>query len=458
MFLEIVRSEGLAHLSYVFGDGGRAAVVDPRRDWQIYVDIAYGEGAQVTHIFETHRNEDFVVGSLELARRTGAEIYHGSRLAFEYGNAVREGDTFELGNILLTVLETPGHTYESISIALADKGFGDKNIAVFTGDALFIGDVGRTDFFPDKAEEVAGLLYDSIFNKILPLGDQVILYPAHGAGSVCGSGMASREFSTLGYERLFNPALQVKNRPEFIQRKIDEHHYLPPYFKKMEQYNLEGPPPLVGLPIPKPYAAKQFAKAMDAGMTVLDVRSPEAFAAAFVPGSLAVPLDMLPAFSGYFLSYQKDIGLVVEKRAEVETAVRHLIRLGYDQVVCYLEGGLTEWETSGYQYDSIPTVYAGEIKRRIEAGEAFTLLDVRKQDEYREQHLKNATHVYVGELPDRLDVVPKERPITTFCGSGQRAIIAASILKRNGFEQVEDCLGSMAAYGALGCPLAEGDA
>lgn len=458
MFLEVVRSPGLAHLSYVLGDGGKAAVIDPRRDWRVYVDIAYREGCQITHIFETHRNEDYVVGSVALSRSTGANIYHGSQLSFEYGNAVREGDEFRLGEVALTVLETPGHTYESISIVAADTGFSDKAIAVFTGDALFIGDVGRTDFFPDRAEEVAGLLYDSIFQKILPLGDHVILYPAHGAGSVCGSGMASREFSTLGYERAFNPALQVKDRNEFIRRKVNEFHYLPPYFKKMEDYNLKGPPSLGELPLPKPYGTRQFAKAMDGGMIVLDVRSPEAFAAAFVPGSLAIPLDMLPAFAGYFLSYQQDIGLVVENRQEVETAVRHLIRLGYDNVVCYLEGGLTGWEITGYKYESVPAVYAGEVKKRIEAEEAFTLLDVRTQEEFKAKHLKNAFHVYVGDLLENLDRIPRERPITTFCGSGQRAIIAASILKRNGFRRVEDCLGSMEACSAVGCPLASGDA
>jgi hydroxyacylglutathione hydrolase len=207
MFLEIVRSEGLSHLSYIVGDGNQAAVIDPRRDSAIYLDIAYREGARITHIFETHRNEDYVIGSKDLARCTGADIYHGGALPFEYGDAVGDGNTFELGEVLLQIIETPGHTEESISLTLMDKAFGDSAVGVFTGDALFIGDVGRTDFYPDRAEEVAGKLYDSIFNKLLPLGDQTILYPAHGAGSVCGAGMAAREFSTLGYERRHNPRL-----------------------------------------------------------------------------------------------------------------------------------------------------------------------------------------------------------------------------------------------------------
>jgi hydroxyacylglutathione hydrolase len=243
MFLQIIRSEGLFHLSYLIGHDGRAAVIDPRRDCRIYVDMAHSRGARIEYIFETHRNEDYVIGSKELAHLTGAEIRHGGRLDFEYGRAVADGDTFDLGDLRLEILETPGHTFESISIAVTDTGFGEAPVAVFTGDALFVGDVGRTDFFPDRAEEVAGLLYESIFRKILPLGDQAILYPAHGAGSVCGEGMAEREFSTLGMERISNPVLQMKDRDVFIRFKASEHHDKPPYFRRMEKYNLEGSAP-----------------------------------------------------------------------------------------------------------------------------------------------------------------------------------------------------------------------
>jgi hydroxyacylglutathione hydrolase len=212
MFLEKIRLEGLAHLSYIIGHQGRAAVIDPRRDCRVYLEIASKHGARIAYIFETHRNQDYVIGSRDLARLIGATIYHGSRLDFKYGLPVADGDTFAIGNLKLKILETPGHTFESISIAVNDAGFGDETVAVFTGDALFVGDVGRTDFFPDREQEVAGLLFDSVFEKILPLGDHVILYPAHGAGSACGDRMAEREFSSLGLERLTNPALQKKSR------------------------------------------------------------------------------------------------------------------------------------------------------------------------------------------------------------------------------------------------------
>jgi hydroxyacylglutathione hydrolase len=458
MFLECVHSEGLAHLSYILGSNGEAAAIDPRRDCQIYVDIARQNDAAITYIFETHRNEDYVIGSHELSIRTGAQVHHGKALDFKYGKPVSAGEAFELGDIRLTVIETPGHTYESISLALVDKSFGDDPVAVFTGDALFIGDVGRTDFFPDKAEEVAGLLYESIFNEILPLGDHVILYPAHGAGSVCGSGMASREFSTLGYERKYNPILQFSDRQKFIAHKVNEHHYKPPYFRQMEIYNLNGTaPPLTTLPQPQPLSTDRFAKLQEDGMEVLDIRSPEAFAGAFIPGSLAMPLNMIPAFAGWFLSYETKIGLVANDYEQVQTAVRYLLRLGYNKVVGYLHEGLQGWETSGRRYDRIPAVHVEELVRRIQENEEFTVLDVRKEEEFKKGHLPQSLHVYVGELPDNLHRIPRDRTVTTFCGSGRRAIIASSILKRNGFSVVEDSLGSMAACSAVGCPIETND-
>ncbi|TLD43205.1 MAG: Metallo-beta-lactamase family protein [Candidatus Jettenia ecosi] len=455
MFLETIRSEGLAHLSYIIGDKGKAAVIDPRRDYEIYRDIAYHHDTQITHIFETHRNEDYLIGSKELAHQTGAEIYHSKHLLFQYGNPISEGDCFPLGNCILRILETPGHTYDSISIVLADKGFSTRDpIAVFTGDALFIGDVGRTDFFPDKPEEVAGLLYDSIFKKLLPMGDQVILHPAHGAGSVCGAGIASRDFSTLGYERKYNPILQ-KNRDEFIRHKVNEHHYKPPYFKRMHRLNQEGAPLLKNLPKPAPGNVEEFDKAaMSEEMIILDVRSPEAFAGAYIPGSIAIPLEMIPSFAGWFLPYDKPIGLIVDGYDQVETAVRYLIRIGYDIIFGYLENGVHKWEISGRKYESIPTVYAGEIIRRIKAKEDLTLLDVRSKEEFEKGHLPNAINVYVGELPDNLDKIPRDhRSLTVFCSTGKRATIAASLLKKNGFEEVENWLGSMTACSAIGCPI-----
>lgn len=457
MFIETIKSEGLAHLSYLVGDGCEAVVIDPRRDCEVYVQLAAQKGVRIVHIFETHRNEDYVIGSCDLARLTGATIHHGAAMEFGYGQSVSEGDAFEIGAIRLRVLETPGHTMESISLVLMDCDYGDTPVAVFTGDALFVGDVGRTDFFPDRSREVAAMLFDSLFEKLLPLGEQTILYPAHGAGSVCGDSMASREFSTLGYEHRHNPALQVTDREAFINYKVNEHHYQPPYFRTMEAYNKNGAPPLHALPSPPPISPDLVERALTSGSAVVvDLRSPEAFAGASIPGSLAIPLDMLSAYAGYLLGYEQDIILIPEEKEQIPVAVQHLVRMGYERIIGYLKGGLHAWEVSGRHYDRIDGVDARELTQRLQDGSHLTLLDVRKISEFRQGRLEGATHIFLGDLQQRLGDIDKDRPVVTFCGSGRRAIIAASILKRHGFQHIENAFGSMRACQNIGCPIQKG--
>ena len=247
MLLEKIKTPGLSHLSYLVGSGGKAAVIDPRRDCELYLEKARAAGLEITHIFETHRNEDLVSGAPVLAAMTGARVLHGPNpeRPVVYAETAREGDCFAIGQLEIRVLETPGHTDDHLAFALFDTAYADSAVGVFTGDALFVGDVGRTDFYPDRREEVAGLLFDSL-NKITALGDQAIVYPAHGAGSVCGSGMAEREFSTIGHERLNNPRLLIRDRTEFIRVKVNENHYQPPYFQLMERLNMDG-----GDPVPR---------------------------------------------------------------------------------------------------------------------------------------------------------------------------------------------------------------
>lgn len=453
MFVEKLKSEGLAHLSYVVGDGNQAAVIDPRRDVDAYLDIAQRHGARITHVFETHRNEDYVVGSCELARRTGAQIFHGAALDFRYGSPVRDGMTFDLGDVRFRILETPGHTFESISIVLHDRAYGDAPVAVFTGDTLFIGDVGRIDLVPKGREpEAAAALYDSIFHKLLPLGDHVILFPAHGAGSVCGSGMAERELSTLGFERLNNPALQHA-RDAFVAHKLAERHERPPYFRAMERANLEGPRILTVLPDPPAITPDALASAIDAGALVVDTRSPEAYAGASIPGSIALPLDLIATYAGWLLPYERDLLLVADDHAAVREAVRRLVRIGYERIAGWLAGGMPKWETSGRDYQTIATVHSRELSRRIRDRERFLLLDVRKRPEFDEAHLPGAVHVFLGDLAPRIADLPRERPISVFCGSGRRSTVAASLLAREGVTEIEIALGSMKACQKLGCPI-----
>lgn len=456
MFVETIKTDGLAHLSYVIGDGTAAAVIDPRRDIAVYEKIAQRNGVAITHILETHRNEDLVTGSEDLARRTGAIVLHGPTDEYDvsYARTVREGEQFDLCEARLTVLETPGHTLDSISIVVRHSETGDSPIGVFTGDAMFVNDVGRTDFYPDRTEELAGLLYQSLHEKLLPLGDQTIVYPAHGAGSVCGQGMANRDFSTIGYEKAHSPRLSL-SRADFIQAKTAEHHDKPPYFKKMEEINASSGPGMdLAVRKPAPMAMRDFAGRLEQGMIAVDLRMAESFSGGHVPGSLSLPVDMLSSFAGWILSYETPIGLLASSPEQAEQGALDLARIGYDQVVGYLHGAVTSWAVAGRSVDRIAAIDGLEFKQCQERATDFVLLDVRAKPEFEENHLEGAIHIYVGELPERLGELDAQTEIVTFCGSGQRALIAASILKRAGFDKVKVNWGSMGACLALGCKMA----
>ncbi len=456
MFVETIKTDGLAHLSYVVGDGIAAAVIDPRRDIAVYEKIAQRNGVAITHIFESHRNEDLVTGSEDLARRTGAIVLRGPTDEYDvpYARSVREGERIELGEASLTVLETPGHTLDSISIVLRHIETGDSPLGVFTGDALFVNDVGRTDFYPERAEEVAGLLYGSLHEKLLPLGDQTIIYPAHGAGSVCGQGMANRDFSTIGYEKAHSPRLSL-SRADFITAKTSEHHDNPPYFRKMEEINASNGPGLdLDVRKPAPMGVVAFASALESGLIAVDLRSAESFSGGHVPGSLSLPADMLTSFAGWLLPYDTPIGLIAASPEQAERGARDLARIGYDRVAGYLDDAIKAWAVSGRSVDRVASIDGPELKQRYENGPEFVLLDVRAEPEFEEAHLEGATHIYVGELLERLDELKPLAEIVTFCGSGQRALIAASVLKRAGFEKVRVNWGSMGACQTLGCRMA----
>jgi len=446
MILEKFRSEGLAQISYFVGYGNEAIVIDPRRDCRVYIDIAQREGMKIRNIFETHRNEDYVIGSLELAHFTGAKIYHGPGLAFKYGETLKDGQEFCFGKIEMTAIHTPGHTDESMSYALTDLDAGKEPIAVFTGDALFVGDVGRIDLYGLKeALRMAENLHNSIFNKLLPLGDGVMLYPAHGAGSVCGGAISKREESTLGLERILNPILQ-KNKKEFIEFKVSEHHETPPYFRKMEQYNLNGPPLLGHLPNPDPLSPKELQNQMKLGAVVVDTRTPPAFAGAHIAGSHSIRLNRIPSYAGWVLPYDKPIILVLEDNGDLEMAVRYLIRLGYDQLVGYLRDGIDAWYKKALSTEQLGLLTVQELKKRLDRGEDLFVLDVREKGRWDEGHIKGAGHIYAGHVKRRLDEIPADRPIVVACNTGNHASLVASILRREGYREVYNLLGGMAAW------------
>ncbi len=447
MIFERIKSEGLAHLSYFVGSGNEAIVIDPRRDCQIYFDIARREGMKIKYIFETHRNEDYVIGSLELKELTDAEIYHGKGVDFKYGVFVSDEQEFNFGSMKLTALHTPGHTDESMSYALTYPESGKAPLMVFTGDALFVGDVGRTDLYgPEEIPRMAANLYESIFNKILPLGDGVILCPAHGAGSLCGGAISKREYSTLGLERIQNPALQRTDKEEFIKFKLEEKLEFPPYFKKMEQYNLQGPPLLKGLPVPELLFPKEFVKEMEKGAMVVDTRMPHSFGGAHIKGSYGIWLKGLPYYAGWVLPYDKPILLVLEEKDQLEAAVSYLVRIGYDSIAGFLNGGISSWYMKALPVESLNLISVQSLKDKIEKNEEMVILDVRRDEEWEKGHIEGARHVYVGHLEENLDKVPRNSPIIVYCDSSRRSNIAASILKKNGYDMVYNVLGSMTAW------------
>lgn len=451
MFIEKIKSEGLSQLSYLIGGGGKAVVIDPRRDCEIYVEKAAQLGCRITHIFETHRNEDLVSGAPILAELTGAKVYHGPNAAGEvkYAETAAEGESFKAGEVRIEVLETPGHTDDSVSYVLYDQSFGDDAVAVCTGDALFVGDVGRTDFYPDRAKEVAGLLFDSL-QKLLTLGDHVYVLPAHGAGSVCGDNMANRDFSSIGYERAHNKMLQITDREEFIAAKLDEHHYQPPYFRLMERLNLEGGAPASRVLVPAPLDLKELRELAKHSVLV-DVRDVTAYLGSHVAGSLALPVGMLASFAGWLIEPDKQITLIAESDAQAETAARHLARIGFDNIAGYFALPIPGWAANALSFDAVPVVGVDEVARRVqERPSDWQLLDVRSQSEVENGVIEGSRHIYVGHVPVELESLSPDTHYTVMCASGARATVAASVLVSQGFNNVDVFMGSMGAWQSEG--------
>lgn len=447
MLFERIKTAGLSHLSYLIGAGGMAAVIDPRRDCDIYVERARNEGLRITHIFETHRNEDLVSGAPILAKLTGAEVFHGPNAdgEVEYAKTTRDGDCHAIGQLEIRVLETPGHTFDHLAYAIFDSEYPETAVGVFTGDALFVGDVGRTDFYPERKREVAGLLFDSL-RKICELGDQAIIYPAHGAGSVCGSGMADREFSTVGHERRNNPMLKIESRDTFIDRKVSENHYQPPYFRLMEHLNLVGGNAAPRVLMPQPISLDELSSCE--ADRVIDVREPLAYAAGHLPGSINLPVDMIPAFAGWFIAEGEKLALVASSQDQLSTTVEHLVRIALDKIVGgYV--GVVPAAASGKSMRSIPMISTEEVERRLQGKPGdWTLLDVRDADERKAHSIKGSRHIYVGELNGKWkDLDPGQR-YTLMCASGMRATVAAGWLDAHGFDHLDVYLGSMGAWEA----------
>lgn len=450
MILKKVKSEGLAHLSYLVGSDGKAAVIDPRRDCQIYLDIADEEGLRITDILETHRNEDYVTGSRELASITGATVHHGE-LGIQYGQQIREGDEIDMGQAVLRAIRTPGHTPESMSYALLDRSAGPEVIGVFTGDALFVGEVGRVDLFgPEPIEELAVQLFDSLHTKLIPLGPEVMIYPAHGAGSPCGGSISNREESTIGLELVQNHALKLADRESFVAMKLDERMEKPYYFTKMEEVNLQGQPILGRLPQPPSLSPKEFRDLAGDGRIVLDVRIPTAFATAHVQGAISIPTEVLPNYAGWMLGYDRPILLVLDENRDIQKLTAELIRIGYDRIDGYLRDGMEGWTKAGQPIASFPAITGLELHGRLEAGEDIFILDVRTNKEWVSGRIEGAVHIFAGYLAKRMGEVPRDRPVAVMCSSGLRGSLGASLLQNEGYDMMFNVLGGTSGWRKAG--------
>ena len=451
MLFERIESEGISHYSYLIGQDNEAAVIDPRRDCQTYVERAAKQGMRIRYILETHRNEDYVSGSVELASISGAEIWHAdSQWDYRYGMPANDGQEWRVGRLKITALLSPGHTPGMMSYLLHDDK--DAPWILFSGDALFAGDVGRVDFMgSDKLDEMATLLYGTLFERFLPLGDGIVVCPSHGPGSVCAPAISERVWTTIGLERCHNPKLQLCEPYEFVAA-VAKDLEKPPYFRQMERLNLEGPPLLRSLPALMPLSPAAFKERMNEGI-VVDTRMPESFGGSHIKNALSIWADGLPSFAGWFLPYDRPLLLIVDEGKE-EKVVSFLVRLGYDSLAGELSGGMLSWHKAGEETLSHGTVTVQEMCAVLDSGEPACLLDVRSREELeKDGRIANALHIHVTQLPQRLHEVPKDRPVYVFCASGLRSTIAASLLERAGRDDVKVVLGGFTGWSSSACPL-----
>jgi hydroxyacylglutathione hydrolase len=363
---------------------------------------------------------------------------------------VHEGDTFMFGSLSLQVIETPGHTEESISLVVRDGKSGIAPYLVFCGDTIFAGDIARTDFFGhDRKEEMAQKIHDSIVQKILPLGDGVILCPAHGAGSVCGGEITDHPFTTAGYEKATNPFI-VMGKDAFVSLRKTESPYMPPYFQTMERYNRDGAPLQHAPPLIPPLTVPALELLRKDGCQLLDIRAPGGFAGGHIPGSLSVWRGGISSFAGWFLNYTDPVVIIDDYNQNTEQVVRQLFRTGYDNISGILAGGIAAWYKSGGEIGTIGTCSVRELNDRLDRSNPF-LLDVRDIRNRRAAgHIRNSHHVYVGELPRHLGEIPADEPVFVYCDAGYKAGIAASILAQHGYSEVTNVLGGMTAWNEAG--------
>jgi glyoxylase-like metal-dependent hydrolase (beta-lactamase superfamily II)/rhodanese-related sulfurtransferase len=463
MKVEQIYTGCIAHAAYYLESNGEAAIFDPLREVQPYIDRAAKDNAIIKYVFLTHFHADFVSGHLDLAQKTGAQIVYGPTAKPSYKIiAAKDGQVFRLGNYTIKAIHTPGHTLESTTYMLIEKN--GKEHGLITGDTLFIGDVGRPDLaqhvVPDLTEEkLAGYLFDSLRNKIMPLSDDLIIYPNHGAGSACGKMMSKETTDTLGHQKQVNYALNPSlSKKEFMTAILTGLTPPPGYFPKNVLMNIQGYESLdtvlerahKGL---TPQAFEELAN--ETGALLLDTRNASAFAESFIPNSINIGIDgNFAQWVGEMIPDIKQPILLICDEGREEEAMIRLSRVGFDGTIGFLEGGFKSWQSEGRETDHINRTTAEEFSLNYSSGETL-LIDIRKKTEFDSQHIIGAINIPLNRINDYLHLFPKDKPFVLQCAGGYRSMIAASILRQRGWSNLSDITGGFSALIKTGVPLSE---
>ena len=459
MLLKRFEVQGLAQYSYLLASQGLAIVIDPQRDIQEYTRFAEEKGVRITHVLETHIHADFASGSMALAERSGAELWlsaHDDGEDYQYAfphHPFRDNEALEIGDLRIVAVHTPGHTPEHLSFLLFEKSRCGQPLALLSGDFIFVGSLGRPDLLGEAAKQrLADGLFESVHTKVSSLPDGTMILPGHGAGSLCGAGMAERPESTLGYERHCNVFMASDQKSSFVEKVLGSVPQFPPYYKRMKSLNSKGAPILRGLPGSHLFSASEFeAEVAKTDGIILDVRTPDAFGGAHIPGSFNIGAGSnLSLWSGWVIPYESPIFLVGGEQTNLEEIRKSLIRVGHDMIEGALKGGIQSWIAAGKQQAHVPQISVLELDAR--AKQAAFVLDVRSPKEWQSGHIAGALHIAGGDLPTRVNQLPPDRVIHVICGSGYRSSIACSVLKRAGCEDIVNTIGGMTAWRAQRLP------
>lgn len=457
--------EALGHASYLIGseETGEAFALDVRRDVDQYYDFARRQGLTIRYAADTHQHNDYLSGITELEQRSPLELLAGARAELGYtSRKLDDGQRLKMGEIELEVLHTPGHTPEHISFLVRDHARGDEPVLLFSGGALLVDDVARPDLLGGAAQTRAGAhdLGRSLREKILTLPDHVLVYPTHVAGSLCGGNIGSMLVTTVGYEKRLNRLLRcIDDEDEFSRRclDLDKLPTVPPYWRRMRTQNQDGPRPLGVLRNPSALTVDDFARKREEGAVVLDCRQPEAFGGGHIPGALNVGFGTsFPTWAGSVLPADRPLLLLLDRADDLWEVTWHLLRIGYDIPVGWLAGGIMAWRIAGREIGRVAQWTVDELDERRAADVGLYVLDVRQPAEWAAGHVPDAHHIPGGELVQRVDEVPSDRPIAIYCGSGFRSSVAAGVLKAAGRELVFNVLGGFTAWRARGLPVEGG--